>query len=76
MLHGRGQERDCGAHALLRRYERARKEDIAALELTTDGLEKLFGQPAVWVAGLRNIGLTLVDAQPVLKNLLVRHAVA
>jgi 2-octaprenylphenol hydroxylase len=61
---------------LLRRYERARKEDILALELATDGLEKLFGHPAVWVTRLRNTGLKLVDAQPFLKNVFVRRAAA
>ena len=54
---------------------RARKTSLA-LELTTDGLEKLFASPAVWMAGLRNLGLTLVDAQAPLKNLLIRQAVA
>jgi 2-polyprenyl-6-methoxyphenol hydroxylase-like FAD-dependent oxidoreductase len=68
--------RDCGDHRLLRRYERARREDIAALELTTDGLEKLFNGPAVWLAGLRNLGLTLVDAQGPLKTALARRAAA
>jgi ubiquinone biosynthesis UbiH/UbiF/VisC/COQ6 family hydroxylase len=70
----RGPYRDCGEYALLRRYERARKEDIIALELTTDGLEKLFGARSVMLAGLRNVGLSLVDAQPLLKNLFVRRA--
>lgn len=76
VLAGRGAQRDCGDYALLRRYERARKEDIAALELTTDGLEKLFDTPAVWMARLRNFGLTLVDAQGPLKTLLTRRAAA
>lgn len=76
VLAGRGARSDCGDYGLLRRYERARKEDIAALELTTDGLEKLFSSRAVWVAGLRNLGLSLVDSQLPLKNMLVRHAVA
>ena len=31
---------------------------------------------AVWMAGLRNFGLSLVDSQPLLKNLLIRHAAA
>jgi ubiquinone biosynthesis UbiH/UbiF/VisC/COQ6 family hydroxylase len=70
----RGPHRDCGEYALLRRYERARIEDIIALELTTDGLEKLFGARGVMLAGLRNLGLRLVDAQPMLKNLFVRRA--
>lgn len=76
VLTTRGAQHDCGDYALLRRYERARREDIAALELTTDGLEKLFSTPAVWMAALRNFGLTLVNAQPLLKTALVRRAVA
>ena len=76
VLAGRGPVSDCGDYGLLRRYERARKEDILALELTTDGLQKLFASPAVWLARLRNLGLTLVNAQAPLKNLLIRQAVA
>jgi len=75
VLRGRG-PCDCGDYALLRRYERARREDIAALDLTTHGLEKLFSSRAVWITGLRNWGLTLVDTQPLLKNALLRHAAA
>ena len=76
VLRDRGPQRDCGDYRLLRRYERARKEDIAALDLTTHGLEKLFGTAGVWMAGLRNVGLAMVDAQPLLKNLMVRRAAA
>lgn len=76
VLTTRGARRDCGDYALLRRYERARREDIAALEFATDGLEKLFSARAVWMAALRNFGLTLVNAQPPLKSALVRRAVA
>jgi 2-polyprenyl-6-methoxyphenol hydroxylase-like FAD-dependent oxidoreductase len=75
-LAARGAIADCGDYRLLRRYERARREDILTLELTTDGLQKLFGHPAVWLAGLRNFGLSLVDAAAPLKNSLIRHAVA
>jgi len=75
-LAGRAARHDCGDHALLRRYERARKEDVAALQLTTHGLQKLFAVEDVWVARIRNTGLKLVNRQPQLKNLLVRQAVA
>jgi ubiquinone biosynthesis UbiH/UbiF/VisC/COQ6 family hydroxylase len=75
-LNGREARYDCGDHALLRRYERARREDVAALQLTTHGLQKLFGVEAVWVARARNAGLNLVNLLPQLKNLLVRQAVA
>ena len=75
-LSGREARYDCGDYALLRRYERARREDVAAMQLTTDGLQKLFATEAVWVARARNAGLNLVNLQPQLKNFLVRQAVA
>ena len=75
-LAGREARYDCGDHALLRRYERARREDVAAMQLTTHGLQKLFAVEAVWVARARNTGLNLVNLQPRLKNLLVHQAVA
>jgi ubiquinone biosynthesis UbiH/UbiF/VisC/COQ6 family hydroxylase len=67
---------DCGETALLRRYERARAEDVALMQLTTHALQKLFNNDAVWLAGARNTGLKLVNLQPQLKNFLVRRAVA
>jgi len=76
VLMERGPQRDCGDHALLRRYERARKEDVAALQLTTHGLQKLFNNDAVFLARARNLGLELVNRQPLVKSLLVRHAIA
>lgn len=76
VLAERGTERDCGDYALLRRYERARREDVLATQLTTDGLQKLFNNDAVLLTRARNLGLRLVNWQPLLKNLLVRHAVA
>lgn len=76
VLTDRGQQADCGDYVLLRRYERARKEDILAMQLATDGLQQLFATDAVWVRAVRNFGMTLVDAQPLVKNRLVRQAVA
>jgi len=76
VLAGRGPQNDCGDYHLLRRFERARAEDIAALQATTDGLEKLFANRAVWIAGVRNLGLSLVDAMPPLKSRLIQHAAA
>lgn len=76
VLLDRGPQRDCGDHALLRRYERARKEDVAAMQLATDGLQKLFNNDAVFLARARNLGLKLVNRQPLLKSLLVQHAIA
>ena len=76
VLKDRGAQSDCGDYWLLRRYERARREDVVALEVTTDGLHKLFAQDSAWVAALRNLGLSGVDALPQLKKRLVQRAVA
>lgn len=76
VLARRGAHSDCGDYALLRRYERARKEDILAMQLATDGLQQLFAADAVWLERVRNLGLKLVDAQPLVKTLLVRQAAA
>jgi 2-polyprenylphenol 6-hydroxylase len=75
-LAGRGAWRDCGDYALLRRYERARKEDVLAMQLTTDGLQKLFANDAVFLSGARNFGLMLADRLPFIKSFLMHHAVA
>jgi 2-octaprenylphenol hydroxylase len=76
VLSARGPQRDCGDYMLLRRYERARKEDVMVMQLATDGLQKLFNNEAVWLAGARNLGLTLLNGQPLLKKLLVHRAAA
>jgi 2-polyprenyl-6-methoxyphenol hydroxylase-like FAD-dependent oxidoreductase len=66
--------RDPGEIRLLRRYERARAEDILALILVTDGLQRLFAAPGGAMAKLRNTGLNLTNTLPVVKNLLIRRA--
>lgn len=76
VLATRGAQTDCGDYRLLRRYERARKEDIAAMRFTTDMLQKLFASDVVCVAMARNLGLTLVDRGPQIKQWLVEHAMA
>jgi 2-octaprenylphenol hydroxylase len=76
VLKNRGPFDDCGDQYLLRRYERARRQDILALQLTTHGLQRLFAQNSKWVADARNLGLRIVNQQSFLKNLLVQQAVA
>jgi len=65
---------DPGEPRLLRRYERARAEDILAMRATVHGLFRLFGARGAPLARLRNAGLKLADRLPVLKNALIRHA--
>ena len=72
----RGLESDCGDYLLLRRYERARKEDILALELVTDGLQKLFANPNPTLVRLRNLGLGITNRLPVIKDRLMQHALS
>jgi 2-octaprenylphenol hydroxylase len=74
VLAGRERFRDCGDFAVLRRYARARAEAILAMRGVTDGLVRLFGATGQLPAELRNRGLNFTDRLPVLKTLLVRHA--
>jgi 2-octaprenylphenol hydroxylase len=67
---------DCGDRMLLRRYERARKEDLMSMGFTTDALQRLFNNDNVWLASLRNFGLKLTDSARPLKTALIRHALA
>lgn len=76
VLAARAPRQDCGDLALLRRYERARREDIATIAFSTDALQKLFGVRSVWLSGVRNFGLGALNHLPVLKNLLIQHAAA
>ena len=65
---------DCGELGLLRRYERARKEDILALKAVTHGLHMLFNNANPLLARLRNFGFTLTNRQSWIKNKLVQQA--
>jgi 2-octaprenylphenol hydroxylase len=65
---------DCGDERLLRRYARARKEEVLLMQVTTDGLARLFGTNFEPVRVLRNLGLNLVNQLPVLKRSLIAQA--
>jgi len=76
VLAAREPRRDPGDHGLLRRYERARARDVLAMDATVHGMVRLFGTAAGPLARLRNTGLNLADRIPVIKNLLIRRAMA
>ena len=63
-----------GSSAVLARYRRSRAEEIKAMQLTTDGLHRLFQSSAPGVAWLRNTGLRLTERLSPLKRVLVKHA--
>ncbi|CAH0445803.1 2-octaprenylphenol hydroxylase [Ralstonia syzygii subsp. syzygii] len=66
--------RDHGDLTLLRRYERARREDLLSLTAATDGLHTLFALPGALPRVVRNAGMRVVGLTPFIKRLLVRHA--
>lgn len=74
LLAGAKPWHDIGDLRLLQRYQRARREETALLQTTTDGLRRLFRESAPGLRGLRNIGLNLTDGLPFVKNALVRYA--
>ncbi|NWG30873.1 MAG: UbiH/UbiF family hydroxylase [Rhodocyclaceae bacterium] len=65
---------DCGDLAWLRRHERARREEVVALQSVTHGLQRLFAAPQLPIAALRNLGMNLFDRLPVIKDALARYA--
>jgi ubiquinone biosynthesis UbiH/UbiF/VisC/COQ6 family hydroxylase len=76
VLGERAPGRDAGDQRLLRRYERARAEDILAMRSMVHGLYRLFEAEGPTLSRLRNAGLKLADRLPVLKNILMRQAMA
>ena len=65
---------DSGDLSLLRAYERARSEEVRALQFTTHALQRLFQPELTPLAWLRNTGLNLTNGLPVIKNALTRYA--
>jgi ubiquinone biosynthesis UbiH/UbiF/VisC/COQ6 family hydroxylase len=65
---------DCGDYAWLRRHERARKEEVVALQSVTDTLHRLFAPTDRTLSLLRNTGLDITQRLPIVKDALVRYA--
>jgi 2-polyprenylphenol 6-hydroxylase len=76
VLAGREPGRDAGELRLLRRYERARAEPLLAMNIAVGGLFTLFKGESEMLSRLRNAGLNLTDRVPVIKNVLMRHAMS
>jgi ubiquinone biosynthesis UbiH/UbiF/VisC/COQ6 family hydroxylase len=70
----REQWRSLGDERVLARYARARKEEVLLMQLTTDGLERLFGANLEPLRVMRNVGLNLLDKLPMVKRRLMAHA--
>jgi 2-polyprenyl-6-methoxyphenol hydroxylase-like FAD-dependent oxidoreductase len=74
VLHGRDYWRAVDDLRLLRRYERARKADMLALDAGMDGLQLLFTREGPGWGALRSLGLQCVERASWLKPWLARHA--
>jgi ubiquinone biosynthesis UbiH/UbiF/VisC/COQ6 family hydroxylase len=59
---------------VLRRYARARREDVTALHFVTEGLDRLFASGGPGARVFRNLGLKLVDSQDWAKAALADRA--
>lgn len=66
--------RDIGDLGVLRRYERWRKGDNAAMIFALDGFKRLFSNDIAPLARLRNAGLRAVDGFTPLKHAFMRRA--
>ena len=66
--------RACGDERVLQRYARSRREEVALMQLTTDGLTRLFGSAFAPVQTLRHIGLQLINRSSFLKKQLIQKA--
>ncbi len=73
-IHGRDYWRGVDDAKMLRRYERARKADVAMMASATDGLQQLFGRAGSGWQSVRNWGLRSFDASGMLKTWVARQA--
>jgi 2-polyprenylphenol 6-hydroxylase len=74
VLRGRSALQSAGSRVLLRRMERARREDVLAMALLTDRLKALFELQSDGVARLRNEGMAWVNRRNAVKHAMMRAA--
>ena len=74
VLAAREYWRPLGDEKLLRRYERARKAEVAAMGAVTDGLHGLFGQTDDRWQVLRNWGMKGFERSGIFKRWVMRQA--
>ena len=74
LLRATPEWQDLGSERLLQRYQRARREETALMQYTTHTLRRLFSEKLPGLKTLRNAGMNLTNALPVVKNQLVRYA--
>ncbi len=63
-----------GEWSVLRRYERARREEISKLLWATEGLYRLFSLSGPWAKGIRKAGMVCLNRSSFLKRQLIAQA--
>lgn len=74
LLRATPEWQDIGSERLLQRYQRARREETVLMQYTTHTLRRLFDEKLPGLRTLRNLGMNLTNALPVVKAQLVRYA--
>jgi 2-polyprenylphenol 6-hydroxylase len=67
---------DIGEYGFLRKYERSRGADIAAMNMLTTGLDALFASDISLMKQVTNWGLRQLNCQVTLKKLLIQQVAA
>ena len=74
LIHGRDYWREVNDEKMLRRYERARKADVALMGAATDGLQQLFSRAGPQWRSVRNWGMNGFERSGFIKQWVVRQA--
>lgn len=76
VLHAAQQDENVGQYRMLRRYERwSRSENLKVME-SIDILKNLFSEVPAPIKVVRNLGMRATNATPVVKNLIMHHAMS
>lgn len=67
-------KRDIGRSQVLRKYERWRKGENRNMLYLMDGFKYLFENQQPAIKWIRNAGLDMVDAMPIIKNVIMKRA--
>jgi 2-octaprenyl-6-methoxyphenol hydroxylase len=65
---------DIGSMGMLKKYERVRKSDNMKMIAATDALNRLFSNHVTPMRAARRLGLKMVQHQPSLKKMFMKHA--
>lgn len=67
---------DIGEKGFLRQYERSRKADILSMNTLISGLDYLFAKDSTVMKSMVEWGMGEVNKHPIIKNILIKQAVA